>query len=330
MSKPLRSVAPKDTKFDLKGVKSSSTSKLTLGDNPGVDYAPKAKAERDLVADHEIEKHADRVGNGDDVYKGKTKEAKFDKQKEGVYESKMKCESCGKMEESCSCGSSGKKKLLLSGKKGLSEVLTKNTTAGETINDFVHSKNKMFAGDSKKQRINRALGAYYGKHPEKKKVNEEPDFEFEMARNELATASRAVERLMKHLKGEGQLEAWVQSKITKGSDYLDTVADYMDSLKEESKQIDELSDKTYGDYVKGATRDLAKRQYNLGKGDLNDTRRLLNRRKGIDLAVDKLTKEDLAMPMLEGGKKKKKKMEKEQADVPMTYGASFGSPDGRV
>ena len=38
---------------------------------------------------------------------------------------------------------------------------------------------------------------------------------------------------MKHLKGEGQLEAWVQSKITKGSDYLDTVADYMDSLKEE-------------------------------------------------------------------------------------------------
>jgi len=294
MSKPLRSVAPKDTKFDLKGVKSSSTSKLTLGDNPGVDYAPKAKAERDLVADHEIEKHADRVGNGDDVYKGKTKEAKFDKQKEGVYESKMKCESCGKMEESCSCGTSGKKKLLLSGKKGLAEVLTN------------------------------------GKHFEKKKVNEEPDFEFEMARNELATAERAISRLMPHLKGEGQLEAWVQSKITKGSDYLDTVADYMDSLKEESKQIDELSDKTYGDYVKGATRDLAKRQYNLGKGDLNDTRRLLNRRKGIDKAVDKITNEDLAIPMLEGGKKKKKKMEKEQADVPMTYGASFGSPDGRV
>jgi hypothetical protein len=300
MSKPLRSVAPKDTKFDLKGVKSSSTSKLTLGDNPGVDYAPKAKAERDLVADHEIEKHADRVGNGDDVYKGKTKQVDMKKHgykspsDEKVYESKMKCESCGKMEESCSCGTSGKKKLLLSGKKGLSEVLTN------------------------------------GKHFEKKKVNEEPDFEFEMARNELATAERAISRLMPHLKGEGQLEAWVQSKITKGSDYLDTVADYMDSLKEESKQIDELSDKTYGDYVKGATRDLAKRQYNLGKGDLNDTRRLLNRRKGIDKAVDKLTIEDLAIPMLEGGKKKKKKLEKEQADVPMTYGASFGSPDGRV
>lgn len=51
----------------------------------------------------------------------------------------------------------------------LDEVLTKATTAGETIHDFVHSKNKIFAGDSKKQRIRRALGAYY------KKQNEEID-----------------------------------------------------------------------------------------------------------------------------------------------------------
>ena len=51
----------------------------------------------------------------------------------------------------------------------LDEVLTKSTTAGETIHDFVHSKNKMFAGDSKAQRIKRALGAYY------KKQNEEVD-----------------------------------------------------------------------------------------------------------------------------------------------------------
>jgi len=48
----------------------------------------------------------------------------------------------------------------------LDEVLTKSTTAGETIDDFVHSKNKMFAGDSKVQRIKRALGAYYKKQNE--------------------------------------------------------------------------------------------------------------------------------------------------------------------
>ena len=73
-------------------------------------------------------------------------------------------------------------------------------------------------------------------NPQYKKINE--DFEYEMARNELRTAIDAAKRLMKHLEGEGDIEAWVQSKITKASDYLDTVADYMDSstankLKEE-------------------------------------------------------------------------------------------------
>jgi len=33
------------------------------------------------------------------------------------------------------------------------------------------------------------------------------------------------------LKGEGNLEAWVQSKLTMAADYLDTVADYMESDK---------------------------------------------------------------------------------------------------
>ena len=74
----------------------------------------------------------------------------------------------------------------------------------------------------------------------KKPVSE--DFEFEMARNELRTAIDAAKRLMVHLDGEGELEAWVQSKITKASDYLDTVADYMDSgdkkkLKEQTEEI---------------------------------------------------------------------------------------------
>jgi hypothetical protein len=65
------------------------------------------------------------------------------------------------------------------------------------------------------------------------------DYEYEMARNELMTAARAIERMLKHLQGEGELEAWVQSKITKGADFFDTVADYMDSegLKEEANQF---------------------------------------------------------------------------------------------
>jgi hypothetical protein len=56
-----------------------------------------------------------------------------------------------------------------------------------------------------------------------------------MARSELKTAQSAISRLMKKLQGEGDLEAWIQSKITKASDYIDTVADYIDSGESETK-----------------------------------------------------------------------------------------------
>lgn len=71
-----------------------------------------------------------------------------------------------------------------------------------------------------------------------KSLNE--DYEYEMARNELRTAMRGIERLMKHLDGEGDLEAWVQSKLTKAADYIDTLADYMDSRDSTVKEAYEL------------------------------------------------------------------------------------------
>lgn len=49
----------------------------------------------------------------------------------------------------------------------LDEILTKKTPVSKVISDFVHSDDPKFAGDTKKQRIKRALGAYYGMHPEK-------------------------------------------------------------------------------------------------------------------------------------------------------------------
>ena len=60
------------------------------------------------------------------------------------------------------------------------------------------------------------------------------DYEFSMARSELKTAQDAISRLLKKLNGEGDLEAWVQSKITKAADYIDTVADYLDSGESET------------------------------------------------------------------------------------------------
>ena len=68
------------------------------------------------------------------------------------------------------------------------------------------------------------------------------DFEFSMARGELNTAKSAINRLMRHLKGEGDLEAWVQSKITKASEYLDTVADHMDGGEDDTEKKKEVKE----------------------------------------------------------------------------------------
>ena len=49
----------------------------------------------------------------------------------------------------------------------LSEVLTKDDTAAEFIHDFVHSDDPRFKDSSKKERIQRALAAYYKKQRER-------------------------------------------------------------------------------------------------------------------------------------------------------------------
>jgi uncharacterized membrane protein (UPF0127 family) len=55
------------------------------------------------------------------------------------------------------------------------------------------------------------------------------DHEYSMARSQLKTVMNAAKRLNKKMgkKGEGELKAWVQSKITKAADYIDTAADYV-------------------------------------------------------------------------------------------------------
>lgn len=81
MAKPLSDI--------LKGVKASKTEPGSTGTDPGVDYAPKAKAERDWVAKHKTEKHEDRVGNTDAPYKASTKYV-LDDEKENKHGNKQK------------------------------------------------------------------------------------------------------------------------------------------------------------------------------------------------------------------------------------------------
>jgi len=81
------------------------------------------------------------------------------------------------------------------------------------------------------KRETRSECSYGGKAWDKVSVKDE---EYSMARGELQTIANAVKRLQtKFSKGEGDLEAWVQSKITKAADYIDTAADYLDSGEHE-------------------------------------------------------------------------------------------------
>ena len=77
----------------------------------------------------------------------------------------------------------------------------------------------------------------------------EYDHEKGMVRNEMQTAKRAIEDIMDVVgnKGEGNLMAWVQSKITNAVQMLKGVADYMMSEKEmDEPKMATASDKNKG------------------------------------------------------------------------------------
>lgn len=82
MAKLLKSILGNVKK--LEGVKSSSKEKLDLGG-----YNPESPDALKFVKKHEVEKFADRAGNGENAYKATTKEAPYQKQNPSVYEDNM-------------------------------------------------------------------------------------------------------------------------------------------------------------------------------------------------------------------------------------------------
>jgi hypothetical protein len=82
-------------------------------------------------------------------------------------------------------------------------------------------------------------------------ANESKDHEYSMARSELSTIVKGAKRLQKKMKkGEGEIEAWVQSKITKAADYIDSAADYVDSGEMNKEEVEILEGKRDGKSAK--------------------------------------------------------------------------------
>jgi len=103
---------------------------------------------------------------------------------------------------------------------------------------------------------------YHANSPHPGNFPESYDHEHSMARSELSTIASAVKRLKKKMKGEGNIEAWVQSKITKAADYLDTAADYVDSgeMKEQVAGTDSPADNPNIERFSTAIKAIGKRK----------------------------------------------------------------------
>lgn len=84
------------------------------------------------------------------------------------------------------------------------------------------------ADDEKQARMNVAMNRL-----KKMMEQEEAGEESSMARSELQAITKDVKTIMGKIKGNKELEAWIQSKITKSADYMNAVADYMENEKEE-------------------------------------------------------------------------------------------------
>src|SRR5210317_1559984 len=92
-------------------------------------------------------------------------------------------------------------------------------------------------------------------------INEVSDHEVSMARGELEAIADKATQLAGALQGKSDegnpLEAWVQSKITKAKDYINSVSDYL-MYNPEGVQ-EELQEKTYGWTLVSKAKDLAKK-----------------------------------------------------------------------
>ena len=125
-----------------------------------------------------------------------------------------------------------------------------------------------------------------------KTASDDYDHEYDMVRNQMETAERAIENIEDVVggEGEGNLMAWVQSKITNAVEMLDGVSDYLKSEhktasdKNKGKKLNKPfrtpgGPKKFSVYVKNDKGNIIK--VNFGDPHLSIKRDQPNRRKNF-------------------------------------------------
>ena len=126
-----------------------------------------------------------------------------------------------------------KKQVKMKDTDRLKEIIKKKLTKGQEEID-ANNDGKISGEDFKLLRS-------------KTSVKEELDYEGEMAKSELRNIIQNAQELMSSLDDDTQLEAWVQSKLTKANDYLNSVNQYLkyQSLPQQPSIMDEEKMEVY-------------------------------------------------------------------------------------
>jgi len=149
--------------------------------------------------------------------------------------------------------------------------LTKKSSAGDFISDFRKSDAPQFAGKSKEKRTQMAVAAYLAKRRDNtKKVDEKKGPKIDPA------------KMAAHLARN--------KKPKKMTSTQKSLASIRQRANDEEVELDEISKKKLGQYVKHATSDVSRMASRLGNDyDKKTLDKLTKRQVGIHKAVDKLT-----------------------------------------
>lgn len=202
---------PKSLKDILNGVKTSVVVPGSTGDDPGVDYAPKAPNEQEFVKLHKSEKHADRVGNEDDIYQATNIKSSISKE---PRHGRRNIEDSKKVNEEAKCNMTNEGTACPIHEMDACPPSTKKKPLKQ-----------IFAGKSK---TNEDLAVpLLGSHDIAKHKTDDTESEIEMVKTELkAIANKAMHMIMSMQNGV-HIEPWVQSKIAASKQMISDVHDYM-------------------------------------------------------------------------------------------------------
>ena len=113
-----------------------------------------------------------------------------------------------------------KKQVKMSNEEKLKEIIKKKLATPPSENIDEKKSFPDLTGDGKVTKADILKGRGV-------ELKEEADYEGEMAKSELYRIIENAEELFQLLDDNTQLEAWIQSKITKAADYLNSVTQYL-------------------------------------------------------------------------------------------------------